>query len=544
MRKTEVELMSDKKKIVILGGGFGGAYTAMHLESYLKKQNDFEITLINRENYFVFQPMLAEIVGGSLDLLDTINPLRKLLPKTKLYIREIKSIDTAGKKIILSPKFTHKSLEIPFDHLILALGNVTIFRGMSGLHEHALPFKNLADSLMIRNQLIDVIEAASCEDDPILRKQLLTFVVGGGGFSGTEVVAELNDFVRKMAKQYREIDPSDIRVILAHSKDRLMERELSPSLGEYAGKLLKKRGVDIRFNVHLTAATPEEAIFDNGERIPSKTIISTVPSSPNPLIEELPLKTQKGKVITNVMMQAEGHEHIWSLGDCAAIPNLGEKTLCPPTAQFAIRQAKVLAYNIVAHMRGFPKKVFRFKALGMMGALGHHSAVAELFGKFKFSGLSAWILWRLVYWMKLPGFDRKLKVALSWILDTMIPIEAVQIKTAPSHGIAQLHFESGEVIFHEGDIGDYLYIIINGEVEIFNTIKGKEHCIAKLSKGEYFGEMALLNQRSRLATVRCLSAVDVLALRKSDFGLLISNFAELRKNFEQTDKTRRQQSNM
>ena len=532
--------MSGKKRIVIVGGGFGGAYTAMHLESHLKKENDFDITLINRENYFVFQPMLAEVVGGSLDLLDTINPLRKLLPKTRLYVREIEAIDIDNKKIILAPKFTHKSVEIPFNHLVLALGNVTDFRGMSGLHEHALPFKNLADTLMIRNQVIDVIEAASCESDAHLRKQLLTFVVGGGGFSGTEVVAEVNDFARKMAKQYEEIDPDDIHVVLAHSKDRLMERELSPSLAEYAGKLLKKRGVDIRFNVHLTAATPEEAILDNGERIPSKTIISTVPSSPNPLIEGLPLKTVKGKVITDAMMQAAGRSDIWALGDCAAIPNLEGKGICPPTAQFAIRQAKALASNIVAELRGQPKKEFRFKALGMMGALGHHSAVAELFGKFKFSGLFAWMLWRMIYWMKLPGLDRKLKVALSWILDTMIPIEAVQIKTAPSQGIAQLHFESGEIIFHEGDVGDYLYIIVDGEVEVFNTIGGKENLIAHLGKGEYFGEMALLNQRSRLATVRCLSPVNVLALRKSDFGILISNFAELRQNFEQTDKTRRQ----
>lgn len=537
--------MAKKQKIVILGGGFGGAYTAIYLEKFLKKKNkdEFEISLVNRENYFVFQPMLAEVVGGSLDLLDTINPLRKLLPKTTLYIREIDSIDLEAKKVMLAPKFSHKTLEISFDHLVLALGNVTDFRGMSGLHEHALPFKNLADSLTIRNQIIDVMEAAAAETDPALKKQLLTFVVGGGGFSGTEVVAEVNDLTRKLSKQYREIDPKDIHVVLAHSKGRLMDREMPPSLGEYAGKLLKKRGVDIRFNVHLSAATPEEAILETGERIPCKTVISTVPSSPNPLIEGLPLKLVKGKVVTDAGMLAEEREDIWALGDCAAVPHLAGEGICPPTAQFAIRQAKVLASNIVASMRHQPRKDFRFKALGMMGALGHHSAVAELFGKFKFSGLLAWFMWRLIYWAKLPGLDRKMKVALSWILDTMVPIEAVQIKAAPSQGIAQLHFEPGEVIFHEGDVGDYLYIIVNGEVEVFTTKNGTENVIGKLGKGEYFGEMALLNQRARLATVRCLAPADILALRKSDFGILISNFAELRQNFEQTDKQRREQIN-
>ncbi len=531
------------KKIVILGGGFGGAYTAMHLEKLLKKNRNtpFQIYLINRENYFVFQPMLAEVVGGSLDLLDTINPLRKLLPQTKLYIREIEKIDIEEKKVTLSPKFSHKSLELVYDHLVIALGTVTDFRGTAGLHEHALPFKNLADSILIRNQLIDVMEAASTEPNLKKKKQLLTFVIGGGGFSGTEVAAEVNDFVQKLAKRYKEINPADIRVILAHSKDRLMDRELSPSLGKYAGCLLQKRGVEIFFNVRLVSATPEEAIFNNGEKIPSKTIISTVPSSPNPLLESLPLQFEKGKILTDTKMHVKGQKELWSLGDCAAIPNIiNNNNICPPTAQFAIRQAKILAHNIIASIKEKPQKEFYFKALGMMGALGHHSAVVELFGKFKFSGLIAWFLWRMIYWIKLPGTDRKLKVALSWILDTLIPIEAVQIKTSPTQGIAQLHFEPGETIFNQGDVGDYLYIITDGEVEIFIKNQEKEQLVANLGKGEYFGEMALLNQRSRVATVKCKTAVNVLALKKSDFGILISNFAELRKDFEQTEKIRQE----
>ena len=534
--------MAEKKRIVILGAGFGGIYTAIHLEKQLKKSPDaFEIYMVNRENYFVFQPMLAEVVGGSLDVLDTINPIRKLLPKTKLYVREVDSIDLENQKVTLSPKYSHKPTHLSYDHLVLGLGNVTDFRGIAGLHEHALPFKNLADSIMIRNKVIDALEAASCEQNSKLKEKLLTFVVGGGGFSGTEVVAELNDLVRKLAKQYHEIDCNQIRVILVHSKNRLMERELSTSLSRYAEKLLKKRGVEIKFEAHLSSATPEEAILDTGERIAAKTVISTVPSSPNPLIETLSINRCKGKVVVKANLQVENHPNVWALGDCAAIPNLSGKGFCPPTAQFAIREAKVLAKNIAASIKGGKQQDFRFKALGMMGALGHHSAVAELFGTFKFSGLCAWMLWRFIYWMKLPGFDRKLKVAISWILDTMIPIEAVQIKVTPTQGIAQLHFETDEIIFHEGDVGDYLYIIVNGEIEVFVSKKGEEKVIAKLGKGEYFGEMALLNQRSRYATVRCLTPVDVLALRKNDFGILISNFQELKKDFEQTEKIRRRE---
>lgn len=530
------------KRVVILGAGFGGAYTAMHLEKYLKKTKEpFEITIVNRENYFVFQPMLAEVVGGSLGILDTINPIRRLLKKTTLYVREIDSIDVENKKIILAPKYSHTPFELCYDHLVIGLGNVTDFRGISGLHEHALPFKNLADSIDIRNKVIDTLEGAANETDPELKQKLLTFVVGGGGFSGTEVIAEVNDLVRSLAKQYPTVDPNQIRVIMVHSKDRLMDREMPESLGHYAEKLLKKRGVEFRFSTHLKTATPEEAVLETGERIPSKTVISTVPSSPNPLLENLPLKMEKGKIVTDAGMQVKGTTDHWAIGDCASIPNLVGEGSCPPTAQFAIREAKVLAYNIAASLSGWKKKEFRFKALGMMAALGHHSAVAELFGTFRMSGLIAWFMWRLIYWLKLPGMGRKLKVALSWILDTLIPIEAVQIKMAPTQGIAQLHFEPDEIIFHEGDIGDYLYIITAGEVEVYTMKEGEKKVIANLGKGEYFGEMALLNQRSRLATVKCLSPVDVLAMRKSDFGVLISNFQELRKDFEQTEKTRRRE---
>ncbi|MEM7175481.1 MAG: FAD-dependent oxidoreductase [Chlamydiota bacterium] len=532
--------MTERKRIVILGAGFGGVYTAMHLEKLLKKKKsaDFEIVIINRDNYFTFQPMLAEVVGGALDILDTINPLRRLLPRTTLYIREIESVDLENKKIWLSPKYSHKPTDIDYDHLVFALGNVTDFRGISGLHEHALPFKTLADSIALRNQVIDVIEAAACEQNLSLKKELLTFVVGGGGFSGTEVVAELNDLVRTLVKRYEAIDPDHVRVILIHSKDRLMERELSVSLSRYAEKLLKKRGVEIRLHCHLSSATPKEAILDTGERINAKTIISTVPSSPNPIIESLDLPMEKGKIKADAMLQVEGHTNLWAIGDCAIIPNLFTQGICPPTAQFAIREAKVLAHNIAATIRQHEKKEFRFKALGMMGALGHHSAVAELFGKFKFSGLFAWFLWRAVYWLKLPGIDRKIKTVIAWLLDTILPIETVQIKTTPTQGIAQLHFESGETIFNEGDTGDYLYIIVKGEVEVFSIREGKEKQIAKLGKGEYFGEMALLNQKARLATVRCLTPVDVLALKKQDFGILISNFGELKKEFIQTEQVR------
>lgn len=531
------DISKKKKKIVILGGGFGGVYTAIYLEKMLKK-SDFEIILVNKENYFVYQPMLAEVVGGSLGLIDTVSSLKKLLPKTTLFMREILSIDLENKKVILAPEFSRTNLELEYDHLVFALGNVTDFRGIPGIHEHALPFKNLADAVAIRNQLIEVIEEAACEKDPDLKKELLTFVIGGGGFSGTEVAAEVNDFVRSLAKKYKEIDPKELRVVLIHSQQRLMDKELSESLGNYSGKLLQKRGVEIRFGQRLTSASPNEAVIDQKEVIRAKTIISTVPSSTNPIIEKLKLPLEKGRIKTSIELQVLGEKNLWAVGDCALIPTSDGKGFCPPTAQFAIREAKVLAKNIVASLRSEALSPFHFKCIGMLGALGHHRAVAELFGKIKFSGFFAWLMWRAIYWIKLPGFDRKLKVAFSWLLDTIIPIESVQLKMTPSKGVINFHYEKGEVIFNEGDIGDYFYIIVKGEVEIVKKSGSDFERVAILSAGEYFGEMAILRDQKRSATVRCLTSVDVLALRNKDFGAIMANLQELKTNFEKKAKER------
>lgn len=526
------------KRIVILGGGFGGVYAAIYLEKYLKKEiktGEIELCLINKENYFVYQPMLPEVVSGSVGIFDTVSPIKRLVPKTLLYVREIDKIDLENKQVMLVPQFSHATTPIAYDHLILALGNITEFKDNPGMHEHALPFKNLADAINIRNRVIDAIGAAATEPDPALRKQLLTFVIGGGGFSGTELCAEVNDYAKLICKEYSQISPKDVQVVLVHKKGRLLDRELPESLGNYAGKLLAKRGVDIRFGRMLIAATPEGAVLDDKTRILSKTIISSVPSVPNPLIEEAALPKSHGRVQTNPFMQVEGHENIWALGDCALIPLVKEKNFCPPTAQFAIREAKQLAKNLAAELKGKEKKAFHFSALGMLGALGHRSAVAELFGVFKFSGFLAWVMWRFIYWMKLPGIDRKIKVAVYWFLDLFIPAETVQLKLSPSQGITQLHFEPGEIIFNEGDTGDFLYIITQGEVEVYSAKKGH---LANLGPGQYFGEMALLREAKRNATIRCTKSTNVLALTKKDFGTLVANFKELKQNFEDTDRFR------
>ncbi len=301
---------------------------------------------------------------------------------------------------------------------------------------------------------------------------------------------------------------------------------------------MEKRGIEILFNKHLLSATPHEAILENDERILASTVISTVPPTCNPLIEALPLKKVKDRIETDKTMLAQGTKNIWALGDCAAVPAETALKYCPLTAQFAVRQAKCVAYNIWASLHNKPPKSFTFKGYGMLLSLGHRKAAAELFGGIKFSGFLAWLFWRFVYWVKLPKFQRKIRVGISWLLDMIIPQESVQLKTEYPAGITHLFYAKGETIFHKGDIGNFLYIIQSGKVEVLDSSEKGLTQITVLEKGDFFGEMALLNERRRLATVRCLEDCEVLALRKHDFQILINQFSSLKEHFEKTQRDR------
>jgi NADH dehydrogenase len=521
----------NKKRIVVLGGGFAGIYTCAELEKL--QRDDYEIVLVNKENHFVFQPMLPEVISGQIGLVDVVSPIRRLLPKTELHVREVESIDLEKQTITTSTGFHPHPHVLKYDHLVFALGTVTDFRGLRGLPEHAFPFKTLSDALTLRNHVIRALEEAAIEQHDVeLRRRLLTFVIAGGGFSGVEVCAELNDFVREVAQQYRGIDPKELRVVLVHSMDRILP-EMSPKLAAFAQKILGRRGVEIMLNTRLSAATGDGAVLANGQVIDTKTIVSTVPSSPHPIIEALSLpKTKNGRIEADGTLAVKGRDNLWAVGDCASIPAPGGG-FAPPTAQHATRQAATVAGNIVARLRGGPLKTFAFGGLGKMGSLGHHSAVAEVFG-VPISGFLAWFLWRTIYLMKVPGWGRRVKIATSWTLDIFLPAELVQLRLGSSVGVTQEHFEPGQEVFHEGDVGDRVYIILSGQADV---LRGGA-TLATLGRGEYFGEMALLHMATRNATVRCTEAMDVLALPKREFSVLSANLPELKRSFETKSEER------
>jgi NADH dehydrogenase len=535
MSQTE----KSRSRIVILGGGFAGIYTAMQLEKLMDSRDDFEVVLVNKENYFVFQPMLPEVISGTIGMLDVVSPIRRLLPRTDLHVREVESVDLEQKVVVCSPGFRAQPHVLPYDYLVLALGSVTDFRGMRGLPEHAFPFKNLGDALALRNHVIRALDEASIErHDERLRKQLLTFVVAGGGFSGVEVVAEMNDFVRGVARNYPAIDSREIRIVLLHAGDRILP-EMPESLGVFAQKILIKRGVEIRFNTMLEAASGDEALLKGGEHILTKTLVSTVPSFPHPLLDGLALpKGRNGKLYSTKFLHVVGRTDIWALGDCAIVPMV-DGNPSPPTAQHAIRQGTTAAHNIVATLRKHSLRTFDFTGLGKMGSLGHRSAIAELPGGIKLSGIVAWAMWRAIYLMKLPGMGRRLRVASAWFLDLFLAPELVQLKLGGSGGVTQEHFEPGQDVFRQGDLGDRVYIILSGAAEVWRTAEGAQKKLARLGPGDWFGEMALLNETTRGATVRCVEAMNALTLPKRDFTVLAANLPDLRKSFERVMEARR-----
>jgi NADH:ubiquinone reductase (H+-translocating) len=528
-----------RARVVVLGGGFGGAYTALYLERLSAKGAPVDVALVNRENYLVFQPMLAEVIAGDVGILDTVSPLRQLLAHTDLYVREIERVDLERRVVTLGAGLTPQTYELEFDQLVLALGNVTDFRGIPGLPEHALPFKTLADAVRIRNHVINVLEQSSIVSDPEVRRTMLTFVVAGGGFSGTEVAAALNDFVRRAVVHYRSIPPQEVRVVLVHSGASVLERELTLRLAKYATRTLAEQGIELLLGQRLVAASPQSAVLADGTRIATRTLISTVPSSPNPVVEQLGLPLTHGRLQCDATTAVYGLDGVWAVGDCGLVPMPGGEP-SPPTAQHAIRQAKVTAANVVAAHSGGARSSFNFTGLGKLGALGHRRAVAELPGGFTVEGVPAWLLWRGIYWAKLPGAARKARVAVSWLSDLVLPPHPVQLNLGGGRGATQAHYEPGEIVFAEGDAGDSLYMILAGEVEVLKRFGAESQVVRTLGPGEYFGEMALLGRHPRSAGTRALGALDVLVLPGSDFSALAEGLSEFRGEFEAIARARAQ----
>src|SRR5215831_6142832 len=426
--------LAPKTRIVILGGGFAGMKTAECLEQQLRTNTAAAITLVSETNALLFTPMLAEVAGSTLEPSHISTPLRTSLRRTEFVRGRVTGIDLENRRVILgalTSEQTNGQLEIPYDHLVLALGSVSNYLGMANVEKLAFNFKSLLDAIRIRNHVIEMFERADREPDASLRSPLLTFVIAGGGFAGVELAGALNDFARGILADYPNLRAQELRIILVHARERILP-ELSESLAEYARKSMAARGVVFKLNARLSDARPGVVVLNDGE-IPAETLVWTAGTSPNPLLRSLPVNHDKrGGVVVDSTLAVPGHTGLWALGDCAAIADGKTGQPCPPTAQFALREAYALARNIKAQIAGRPLQPFHFDTLGALCVVGHQTACAELTVPFarkktmRFSGLLAWLMWRGIYLSKLPGLERKVRVFVDWTVELFFPRDIVQ----------------------------------------------------------------------------------------------------------------------
>lgn len=427
-------------RILILGGGFAGIEVLRQLQKAFQNDIGIDITLVSRDNFFLFTPMLPEISSGMIETRHIVTPLRVFCNRAKFYEANIESIDLDNKQVVISHQIGKQTNPIEwrshilkYDYLIIALGNETNFFGMDGAAKQAFTLKSLGDAIVLRNHVINMLEQADIEHaDLDLRKSLLTFVVVGGGFSGVEIVGELNDFVLDSIKHfYHNLQKTYTRIVLVNSGGRILP-EVTEELAEFALQKIRKNGVEVLLNTRVIDVTSYSVRLDNGIDISTQTIIWAGGGKPPSLLSALSCEHDKsGRIVTNNFLEVLGYtDSIMALGDCACItdPNTGKP--CPPTAQHAIRQGKVAAINLISRIKDQEndKKAFDYKTKGVMTLIGRRNGVGILLG-FKVHGFTAWWFWRSYYLLNLPTVEKKLRVMVDWFIDLFFKRDVTRLKS-------------------------------------------------------------------------------------------------------------------
>lgn len=422
-----------KSRVVILGGGFGGAYCAQALEKALHGE-DVEILLIDRNNYFVFFPLLAEAGTGSLEPRHAVVSIRAFLKTSRFLMAEVLSLDPDQRSVTYRVVGADSPETIPYDHLVVALGSVTNLPDVPGLAQFGFEIKSLQDAVALRDRAIQMLELAAATPDPAKRAPLLHFVVVGGNFTGVEMAGEFHVFLREATRLYRNIEPSECGVTLVELSGRILGA-LPPDLSEYAAETMTGRGMSVRLNTSVTAIARDVATLSTGEVLPTRTVIWCAGIASSPLTRRLPFPADaRGYILCERDLRVRGRTDVWAIGDCA-VKTDAKGVAYAATAQNAIKEGVHLAHNIARAIRGAPTLPFEYEGAGSLAALGCRTGVARVFG-VKLSGFPAWFLWRGVYLMKMPGWSRRFRIALDWAIDLLFPRDYVQlgVHRAPPRG--------------------------------------------------------------------------------------------------------------
>jgi NADH dehydrogenase len=428
-----------KKRIVVLGGGFAGIECTRKLESYFQNDSDIELILISEDNFLLFTPMLPQVASGMIETNHVIMPIRTICKKTTFYEGRIKNIDPYGKVVSLWGTREKKGIAIGYDFLVVALGSETNFFGLKDVERYAYTMKTLNDAALLRNRIIDMLEQAENETDPILKKSLLTFVVVGGGFAGIETAGELMDLLLDVEKYYPHISKEDIRVVVLEALSGILPG-FNEKLIKFTHKNMTEKGIEIKVKTIVMGfdggqvSVKKATVGKEGEKedsqidkIATKTLIWTAGVTPVNTIKRSMFKTDRGKIIVNDFLEAVDFPGVFAVGDCALFLDKEIKKPFPPTAQIAEAQAKIAAYNLHSLIKNKEKKVFEYRSKGQMAIIGKRTGIATIFG-LNIAGFWAWLLWRDVYLSKIPTLVKRIRVLIDWTLDLFFDRDISRLK--------------------------------------------------------------------------------------------------------------------
>lgn len=512
-------------RIIIIGGGFAGVKCAKTLRKKLSP-SQCEVVLFNRENHMVFHPLLAEVVSAGVQPKDVAAPLRHLLENVRCRTEEVVGVEMENNTILYQGHDGQK-YAMAYDQLIITCGNTVNLSLVKGMDEHAFPLKTIGDALALQGHIMELMEKAEVCDDAEKRRWYLSFIVVGGGFSGVEVAGEINDLVRGSLRFFNNIAPEDITVTVVHSRNQILP-EVNESLRVFAQRKMEQCGVQFKLDAMAAVATPEGLGLKDGTFIRGATTVCTIGTTTLPFVDRMNVPKKNGRLLVEPDMSIPGHPNVWAIGDCAAVTNALDGSLCPTVGQFAERQGTQAACNVVARIKGEPTKPFSYQMMGQLCSIGGRSAVAEMMG-LRISGMFAWILWRGVYLFKLPSVPQMMKVGLEWFCDLIFPRTLAHIKADRTRRVSRAHYPAKSIIFRQGDCATDFFVIEKGEVELVHE-KGEDsvELVAVLAQGDFFGEAALLNDRPRSLTARARTDVQAVVLGSHVFTQISTALAPVR----------------